>query len=231
MMNQNAGMVWDREKFKGRLLRHVEMEGYTLLLWDTYQCRNHKSMLGYRFQNPRGEVVFEGEDFGCPPSKAIDSDACVRGLLNFLTLKPGDTDDEYFEKYSSSQMAFAEGDAEDLSSYAMEEFGAPAFHNLDGFVSAWEVEVHGVYLPDYWPGASAGPDFRHIGVGSGSTDEEAFEVAMDYLAQGGHQVDGIEFESEGVEVDYEALAAEWGVEVEDLEDEQTPLVYVTIQVR
>jgi len=103
-------------------LRTVTLQGYELTTWDTYRTGAFReSILGYRFAAPRGEVLFTGEDFCCSPLLDIDSDEAVRSLLGFLCLRPGDTDSEYFENYTPAQLAFAEGDAEQLSMYAMEE--------------------------------------------------------------------------------------------------------------
>ena len=109
-------------------LRHVELTGtgYKLLTWDTHtRCRTGQWLLGYRFTSPKGETLFEGEDYGCAPSDPVDSDRALRGLLGFLTLKPGDTDRDYFKSYTEAQMAFAKGDAEELSLWAMEEDDEP----------------------------------------------------------------------------------------------------------
>jgi hypothetical protein len=46
---------------------------------------------------------------------ADDSDETVRGLMGFLTLRPGDTDDEYFENYTKAQRRYCDMHAEDLS--------------------------------------------------------------------------------------------------------------------
>jgi len=51
-------------------------------------------------------------------STAIDSDASIGALLGFLTLRPGDTDAEYFENYTDRQREFCDTDAEALSIYA-----------------------------------------------------------------------------------------------------------------
>ena len=77
-------------------------------------------MLAYEFRTPSGEVLFEGADYGCAPGHAIDSDDALRGLLGFLTLKPGDTDADYFTDYTEAQRAFAEGDAEELQMWSLE---------------------------------------------------------------------------------------------------------------
>lgn len=104
-------------------LRDITLdEGYRLIVWDTNRVDTMgKSVLGYTFTDPSGTTLFEGEDFRPGMGMAIDSDESIRGLLGFLTLKPGDTDDEYFANYTPEQMAFAQGDAEQLQMYAMDD--------------------------------------------------------------------------------------------------------------
>ncbi len=115
------------------LLRSVALDGYRLDLWDTDRSRSDgKSLLGYRLSKGEGDTVFEGEDFGCSPLHAVDSDETVRALLGFLTLRPGDTDREYFAGYSARQWAFVESDAESLSLYACEELGMPLQDRQEG---------------------------------------------------------------------------------------------------
>jgi hypothetical protein len=80
-----------------------------------------KSILEYQFQGPDGKVLFEGDNFACSPMNAIDSDDCVRDILAFLTLKPGDTDSEYFQNYTQAQLDFVNEHAETLSMYAIDD--------------------------------------------------------------------------------------------------------------
>ena len=98
---------------------------FRLQTWDTYQTRGGKSMLGYRLTMilqtatmpaPGFYVLFEGEDFGCSPMHAIDSDAAIEGIMSFLTLRPGDTDSEYFAEYTPAQLDYCSQHAEALSS-------------------------------------------------------------------------------------------------------------------
>jgi hypothetical protein len=106
------------------MLREVALgdTGYVLVLWDTHNVdRMGKSILGYAFYAPDEEApLFEGEDYGASPMHAIDSDESVRGLIGFLTLRPGDTDREYFSGYTERQLDFARGDAEGLQEFGME---------------------------------------------------------------------------------------------------------------
>jgi len=74
--------------------------------------------IGYRLtmiDNGRKHTLFEAEDYGCAPGDAIDSDACIRGLMNFLTLRPGDTDADYFDGYTRDQLDYCVSHAESLS--------------------------------------------------------------------------------------------------------------------
>lgn len=61
--------------------------------------------------------IFEGRDFRPSPCHSNDGIEAVRGLLNFLCLRPGDTDEEYFANYTETQQEFSEGDAEDLQAF------------------------------------------------------------------------------------------------------------------
>lgn len=121
-----------------RVLRHVELEGtgYTLLTWDTGRTTGRgsfaKDAIGYAFYEPgKDEPLFVGEDFGNSPMDAIDSDESLRALLGFLTLRPGDTDPEYFESYTPEQMDFARSEAEQLQMWGMEDEPSYEFTNLD----------------------------------------------------------------------------------------------------
>ena len=108
-------------------LRHVILRApsgrYDLRTWDSGRTDHmDKTILRYEFRDPRGFILFAGSDFACSPMRAIDSDETIGALLGFLTLRPGDTDREYFENYTPEQMDFAQGDAEYLQLYVYERF-------------------------------------------------------------------------------------------------------------
>lgn len=108
-----------------RLADHPE---YRLQVWDLNErlfvgSVSAQHRLGYRLFKGE-EVIFEGDDYGCSPMLAIDSDESLAELLSFLTLKPGDTDDEYFEGHSRRQLKWCESrEAEEISWYALEDHG------------------------------------------------------------------------------------------------------------
>jgi hypothetical protein len=68
-------------------------------------------------------VLFDGEDFCGSPLHADDSDQTIAALLGFLTLRPGDTDQEYFDRYTPDQIRFCEDHAETLACEAISRFG------------------------------------------------------------------------------------------------------------
>ena len=96
---------------------------FQLDLFDTGRCDSRgQTRLAYSFQD-NGKVIFEGEDFAGSPLHADDSDETIAALLRFLSLRPGDTDREYFDRYTPEQLAWAEQNGEELSLLAhdMEE--------------------------------------------------------------------------------------------------------------
>jgi hypothetical protein len=68
-------------------------------------------------------VLFEGTDFAGSPMHADDSDDTIRSLMTFLTLKPGDTDADYFEGYTDAQRDYCSAHAEALSMEVTNRYG------------------------------------------------------------------------------------------------------------
>jgi hypothetical protein len=100
----------------GDLIRTWEEDGFRVDLYDTGRVDAHgRTDLAYRFWDGN-ELLFEGEDFANSPQHATDSDQTLGGLLFFLSIQPGDTDDEYFRNYTPRQMEWARSRrAEELS--------------------------------------------------------------------------------------------------------------------
>jgi len=122
---------------EGHVLRHVTLGDteYRLLTWDTgKRCTTGQHQIGYAFWHPDGRLLFSGDECGVAPSHCIDSDDALRGLLGFLTIQPGDTDDDYFESYTPEQLTWAETEAESLQEWGMEsdeDFEAPEFEDIE----------------------------------------------------------------------------------------------------
>ena len=103
-------------------LRSWHSKEFRLELFHTDQHWWGKQILAYAFYDVRfgDEPIFQGADFGCPQFDDPESDHTISQLLGFLSLKPGDTDAEYFEDYSPRQMEWCEQHAEDLSLLVVE---------------------------------------------------------------------------------------------------------------
>jgi len=117
-------------------LRNVRLDtGHELRTWDTGRTTGRSMMartnIGYELRDPAGIAVFRGEDFGPSPLHADDSDDVLRALLGFLTLRPGDTDADYFADYSAPQLEFAESSDCELLAFAYSEDGGGTFADID----------------------------------------------------------------------------------------------------
>jgi len=65
----------------------------------------------YRYRlEESGKVIFEGDSFGPAPHVDPYSRDSVMHLLTFLTLRKGDTDNEYFDNYTPAQLDWIESD-------------------------------------------------------------------------------------------------------------------------
>ena len=101
-----------------RFTPYVEGPRFSLIVWDANRRDElGKWILGYRLTmcEPSGRtVLFEAEDFHCSPLHAVDADETIASLMTFLTLRPGDTDREYFDRDTSNQVDYRVEHAEAL---------------------------------------------------------------------------------------------------------------------
>ena len=110
--------TWSRDRFR------VEVFATSRTDW------RGQTRLAYRFCDG-DRLVFEESDFCGSPLHADDSDETVASLLTFLSLRPGDTDAEYFESYSPSQMEFAESSDCELLQWLYSEDGQGQLEEVD----------------------------------------------------------------------------------------------------
>ena len=103
---------------------------FTLTLWDTGRCGDNGADLGIRNKQIAGYrlkqddvVLFEGEDFYCSPMYTPCSDDAAEEVMGFLTLRPEDVEDEYFEKYTPAQLEYCRKYAEMLDVEVCDRFG------------------------------------------------------------------------------------------------------------
>jgi len=67
-----------------------------------------------------GVVIFEGSDFRTGCWAEVDYAEAARSLMGFLTLREGDTDADYFDRYTPEQIAWRDEYAEGLVGYGVD---------------------------------------------------------------------------------------------------------------
>lgn len=102
------------------LYDHTFANGCRLVTYATEETYilGRRAKIGYELYTPSDPTtpLFQGEDFGPSPLHGIDSTEAAMSLLGFLTLKPGDTDQEYFDNYTPEQLEWCKGqEAEELA--------------------------------------------------------------------------------------------------------------------
>jgi hypothetical protein len=101
---------------------------FKLQLFDTGKTGyDGKNIVGYKLTmhcNQKTTVLFEDyENFRCSPLHAIDSNECIKAIIGFLCLRIGDTDKEYFDGYTLTQLEFSNRHAESLYCAVCNRFG------------------------------------------------------------------------------------------------------------
>lgn len=98
-------------------LRVWRFDDFELRLYEINQLHtDEKPQLGYEFFDRSYGLspIFSGTDFRPSPLHAVDSDATAAALLSFLSLRPGDTDADYFAGYTPRQLDWRDARAEEL---------------------------------------------------------------------------------------------------------------------
>lgn len=109
-----------------RTLRLVELDGmpYMLHVWDAQtRADTGQHQVGYAFYHVNEATpIFAGEDIGISPAHAIDSDAALRSIMGWLTLRKGDVDADFFADYTPRQLEFRDSsDCEFLQLWGMDD--------------------------------------------------------------------------------------------------------------
>src|SRR5262245_47751032 len=102
------------------LLVNWKYDRYRLAMWDSGRTDwRGQTVARYKLWH-NGQLIFEGKDFAGSPLHADDSKQTIAARLDFLSLRPGDTDPDYFEKYKEKQIDWARNYGEELSMIACE---------------------------------------------------------------------------------------------------------------
>lgn len=84
-----------------------DVPGYGQLQMSKNSSLGERPYLGYCFRVEDGTNLFSGSGFGVPSHRVLDSEETALALLQYVALQPGDTDREYFDRYTEEQLAWA----------------------------------------------------------------------------------------------------------------------------
>lgn len=104
-----------RIRIRAYELAHKHTNSHLYFTVEVRECGKNGRVIFPRGQLYAGVSVYSGH--------AIDGKAAKELALSLVAVKPGDTDDEYFEDYSDDQRAWAEENGEWLSYIAAERYG------------------------------------------------------------------------------------------------------------
>ncbi len=100
-----------------RLMAAYAFDGHTLHLHADSRDVEGRVRYSYVLEHD-GAVIFEADDFRSGCGDDVDYAKAARCLMGFLTLCEGDTDAEYFDGYTPSQITWRDEYAESLAIYA-----------------------------------------------------------------------------------------------------------------
>lgn len=115
-----------RNRVYRAIFKPTSTDRYTLDIVDIREDPDGREHVSYVLTR-NGKKLFEGTDFSCP-ARSVSSDKThrtriIRGLMSFLTLRPGDTDSDYFRDYTPEQLAYCADGAEYLAIEVNAMFG------------------------------------------------------------------------------------------------------------
>jgi len=112
-------------------LRTATHGEFRLDVWDSGErAAGGEIELAYRLcvaGGGRWILALAGEGFGAPVNGELGSDATLAAIIGFCALRPGEADPDFFDRYTTRQLAFAEEHGETLALWAAElRYGARA---------------------------------------------------------------------------------------------------------
>lgn len=94
----------------------LKFENVTLKIGDVQKAGKYGRLYYSYVMLVDDKILFSGLDYSPSPMQSPDSLDSLIGLLGFLTVKEGDTDDEYFKDYTDDQLEFTQSNlCEELS--------------------------------------------------------------------------------------------------------------------
>ncbi|MDX3106889.1 hypothetical protein [Nonomuraea angiospora] len=97
--------------------------GHLLELWPHGRTTDGRTRWLYRLSH-HNTTIFTATDISSPVGVVLSASTLINSattVLGFLTLRPGDTDADYFDAYTPEQLTWRDSYAEELSLYTMED--------------------------------------------------------------------------------------------------------------
>ncbi|WP_433432018.1 hypothetical protein [Nonomuraea sp. CA-141351] len=113
-----------RWRITSRLLAGWPIDADHLLeLWPHGRTCDGRIRWLYRLSH-RNRTIFSDTDISSPVGTVLSTHTLISSataVLSYLTLRPGDTDADYFDAYTPAQIAWRDRFAEELSLHALED--------------------------------------------------------------------------------------------------------------
>ena len=110
------------------LIIHLGGKGYIIHVYER-SVRASNGGVAYSFdvlertRKNHHHIIFTNMVGSFSPCHASDGKDAKRQVLEHLAMKPGDTDDEFFEGYSQEQLDFVNGFSDEIQTIAWERYG------------------------------------------------------------------------------------------------------------
>jgi hypothetical protein len=88
-------------------MKKYNFDGYKLFLQKTDKIEDSHVLVKYKFINPEGKILFEGDSLGIPYGQEPEGKWAAMQCLGWLTMSPDDNDQELFNGYTLDQLQFA----------------------------------------------------------------------------------------------------------------------------
>lgn len=98
-------------------------EAHLLELWPNGRTAEGRIRWLYRLSR-RNRTIFFATDISSPTGTVLSTNTLISSattVLGYLTLRPGDTDADYFDTCTPAQIAWRDSYAEELALYALED--------------------------------------------------------------------------------------------------------------
>lgn len=124
----SSNLYSPENKLFGLNIRLSDGKTYHIPVYER-NVRTHNGGVAYTFNvlerstKNHQNIIFTNMVGSFSPCHACDGDDAKRQVLEHLAMKPGDTDDEFFEGYSKEQLDFVDDFSDEIKMTAWDRYG------------------------------------------------------------------------------------------------------------